>query len=564
MYFDSQNDIICMKGKKIRPPFFACFMAACCFFMACKHHVKMKNGKPVEITEKTILIDAVQAQKYLNTAPDRLEFGTEISKFYKDNNSLMAWDEYEKPGGLAEKFITKLQTAHEDGLDTIDFRVSAIRTLLTKSRSSLDRDSSKKDLDILLTTEFIRYAAQMREGITRQRKKELGWVVHTTPISGDSILKTVMAGGDNKNAFLILDPPHPEYLMLRTALKSYRDAEKQNAWQPLKGFAKLKEGDVSDNVTKLREALAIEGDYNMGQSNFFNPKIFDLNLQLSVKAFQTRHGIDPNGIVAGKTLDALNVPIHDRIKQILLNMERWRMVPPFTDRYLLVNVPEFKLHVYDGGKEVIQMRTVVGKEFKSTPVFNDNMRNIVFSPYWNIPNSITESDVLPAYHRNPDFINKNHMEAVDGFDTGAHVVPFWTVKWSEINDPGFHYRLRQRPGDNNPLGLVKFMFPNNFNVYLHGTSSPGLFNKVVRTYSHGCIRVEDPVKLAGFLLSDQPEWTPDSISAAMKRGKEEWVSIKATPVFILYFTSWVDADGKMQFRDDIYGLDKAMGGAMNF
>ena len=232
------------------------------------------------------------------------------------------------------------------------------------------------------------------------------------------------------------------------------------------------------------------------------------------------------------------------------------MIPAFGERYLKVNVPEFRLYVNDSGHEVFQMRTVVGKEYKSTPVFNENMKNIVFSPYWNIPNSITESDIIPAMHRNPGFIAKNHMEAVNGFDTGAGIVPYWMVRWADIKKPGFHYRLRQRPGKDNPLGLVKFMFPNNFNVYLHGTSSPGLFQKVIRTYSHGCIRIEDPVKLASFLLRDQPDWTSEKIIDAMNGGHEMWISIKPMPVFILYVTSWVDKEGKMQFRDDIYGLDK--------
>jgi L,D-transpeptidase YcbB len=542
---------------------FSVFLILLLAFSGCKNHKhKLKNGRWVAVTSTTVYIDTIQAKKYLADSASLAEFGHPISRFYADNEFFMAWDSFENKAGLADKFIKRLQNVADDGLNPADFRIDELKDLMGQVAVPATRDTAMKKLDILLTTEFLKYTAEMREGITRNRKKEFGWVVRPINIPIDSFIKLVMAARDAPDPFKVLDPPHPEYLRLREALKKYRDADKNGLIPFSAQVKKLSIGDTSESIVSLRERLAISGEYRPGATNFFNPRIFDRNLELAVKAFQTKNGIDPDGIVKGKTIDALNMGIKDRIRQILVNMERWRLVPEFANRYLMVNLPEFKLHVFDGGKEVITMRTIVGKDFKATPVFNDNLSNIVFSPYWNIPNSITEAEILPAWYKDPLYLQKHNMEAVDGFDTGAHVVPYWMVSWHNISEPDFHYRIRQRPLGDNPLGAIKFMFPNNYNVYLHGTSSPGLFNKVVRMYSHGCIRIEDPVKLAEFLLRDQPGWDRSQIEEYMTRGHEEWVKLTGTPVFILYFTTWVDADGNMQFRNDIYDLDKALAAAL--
>jgi murein L,D-transpeptidase YcbB/YkuD len=319
-------------------------------------------------------------------------------------------------------------------------------------------------------------------------------------------------------------------------------------------------GDTSDQVVKLRERLILTGELATGSANFYNPKIFDRFLDLAVKEFQTSHGLDPDGVVAGKTLEALNVPLQDRIQQILVNMERWRLLPKkFPANYLLVNVPEFRLHIFEGGKEHMTMRVVVGKEFNPTPVFNERLEYIVFSPYWNVPKSIAIEEVLPALEKNPNFLAKNHMEVVKGWDPKkVAIVPAWQVPWYNIENDDFDYWIRQRPGNENPLGLVKFIFPNNHNVYLHDTPADHLFSKVRRDFSHGCIRVEEPFKMTKYLLRDKPEWTDSKIKEAMNAGEELYVNVRPLPVYILYFTTWVSNDGKLQFRDDIYGRDKVL------
>jgi murein L,D-transpeptidase YcbB/YkuD len=263
--------------------------------------------------------------------------------------------------------------------------------------------------------------------------------------------------------------------------------------------------------------------------------------------------------VAGETITAMNVPVADRITQIIVNMERWRLVSSaFPPRYLMVNVPEFKLHVYDDGKEAFTMRVVVGKDFKATPIFSDNLQNIVFSPYWNIPKSIIAEEILPIMQRDPGYLSRNHMEAMRGFGKDAIQVNPWQVPWYNIHNDNFQYWLRQRPGEDNPLGLVKFLFPNSFNVYLHDTPADYLFSKTTRAFSHGCIRLEQPKRLAEFVLKDKPEWTSERIDEAMHSGEQQFVKVPSIPVYILYFTTWVNAEGEVQFRKDLYGLDKQL------
>jgi L,D-transpeptidase YcbB len=553
-----------MRGIKINPRLILLIIAGCVsVFISCgRHKHKLKNGRWVEIRPGTINIDSIQAKKFLKDSASLAEFGKPIEKFYYDNENYMAWDSLENANGLADKFITRLEHCDEDGLNPSEYHIPELRELMSKIALPALKDSARKNLDILLTTEMLRYGAEMREGLMRNRKKDFGWVISAINIPIDSLVKIVIANRNKPDPFQVFTPPHPEYQKLRDALKKYREAAKGTEWPLLSGFKKLRVGDTSENTHILREILSITGDFNPGQANFFKPEVFDRNLELAVKNFQTRNGIDPEGIVAGKTLTALNISIQDRIKQILVNMERWRLVPDFPPRYLLVNVPAFRLFVYDDDKEVMNMKTIVGKDYRATPVFNDNLSNIVFSPYWNIPNSITKSEILPAWYKNSMYLEEHNMEAVDGFDTGAHVVPYWRINWHDIEKPDFHFRIRQRPLGDNPLGSIKFLFPNNYNVYLHGTSSPGLFNKVVRMYSHGCIRIEDPVKLAEFLLRDQPEWDVMRIEDYMNRGHETWIKVTKIPVYILYFTAWVDEDGKMQFRNDIYNIDKALANAM--
>ena len=269
--------------------------------------------------------------------------------------------------------------------------------------------------------------------------------------------------------------------------------------------------------------------------------LFDTSLVLAVKQFQGRFGLAENGRLDAPTFKKLNLPLDDLIQKVLINMERARWMPPDTAKVdrVVVNIPEYKLRVYDSGRYSFGMPVVVGTAANNTVIFTGNIRYIVFSPYWNVPISITKKEVMPAMEKDKNYLKKNNMEIVK-YD-GA--IP----------------EVRQKPGLNNSLGNVKFLFPNKYNIYLHDTPHRDAFLDSKRSFSHGCIRIGNPPALASFLLRRQPAYTADSIKSLMNQPVEKWVDAKPlVQVIIKYFTAWVDENGLLNFRDDIYGHDKKM------
>jgi murein L,D-transpeptidase YcbB/YkuD len=246
----------------------------------------------------------------------------------------------------------------------------------------------------------------------------------------------------------------------------------------------------------------------------------------------------------------LNVPIETRIRQIELNMERWRWLPrDLGDPHILVNIPEMRLDVWDHGSTPVSMRVVVGKTDTPTPIFNGRMTYVVLAPFWNVPADIAQKETLPAILNDPGFLARTNMEVVD--NSGRAV----SARDIDLSTPD-RYRFRQRPGTSNALGLVKFMFPNQFNVYLHDTPADSLFSRASRSFSHGCVRVEEPDKLVQYVLRDQPEWTTDRITEAMHAAEERVVKLKtAIPIYLGYWTARVTPDHVVQFRKDVYGID---------
>jgi murein L,D-transpeptidase YcbB/YkuD len=289
-----------------------------------------------------------------------------------------------------------------------------------------------------------------------------------------------------------------------------------------------------------------------GQAASNNSPVFDEPLDHAVRAFQELHAIKATGVVDKITLAAMNVPLEVRLRQVAVNLERWRWMPDdLGERHFLVNVPYFHLVARENGKPVLDIRVVVGKPGNETPIFSDEMESVVFSPYWNIPDSIKQGETAPAVMRDPDYLERNNIEVL----RGSRRVDTSDIDW---NDPDELRALafRQRPGANNALGHVKFLFPNDFDVYLHDTPADSLFQRRGRAFSHGCVRVEEPEVLAKYVLRGYDEWRDERIVDAMHSGEEQHVKLNAPiPVHITYFTAWVDGNGGLHFQPDVYGYD---------
>jgi murein L,D-transpeptidase YcbB/YkuD len=327
-------------------------------------------------------------------------------------------------------------------------------------------------------------------------------------------------------------PVNRQYQLLKKHLLRYYELEKQHDWKAIVPKEKvLRPGDSSASIQQIRLRLQRLGDLLSVDSN----TRYDDSLAVGVVRFQKRHGLAEDSAMGPAFFQQLNISPSVRIRQLLVNMERLRWVPAETPPdYLLVNIPAFQLFVFKNDSLDWSMNVVVGSTAHNTVIFRGDMKYIVFSPYWNVPRSIVRNEIEPALRKDSGYLRKNNMERYAG-------------------------GIRQKPGPGNALGLVKFLFPNQYNIYLHDTPAKSLFARDRRAFSHGCIRLEQARQLAEYLLADNPKWTKEEMEKAMKAGKETWVTLEKTiPVFIGYFTAWESSEGLLHFRDDIYGHDRKL------
>jgi L,D-transpeptidase YcbB len=315
----------------------------------------------------------------------------------------------------------------------------------------------------------------------------------------------------------------------------YAGIAKAGGWQPINiKKVNLKNGATDTLIRQVKTRLHISGDYDVADTT----GLLTAPFVKAIKRRQRSYGLKENGEINSALIERLNVPVEDLLKQMKINLERMRWMPVAGDG-IFVNIPEYRLHVFEGGSEVLSMDIIVGKAATRTVIFSDKMDHIIFAPYWNVPASIVRKEILPAINRNNNYLARNNME-ITGYSNGLPVV-------------------RQRPGVQNALGKIKFVFPNRYNIYLHDTPAKSLFENEKRAFSHGCIRIQKPFELASYLLRNDEQWSEEKIKQEMNRESERWVKLtKPVAVYIVYFTSWVDSDGILHFREDVYGHDKRM------
>lgn len=478
---------------------------------------------------------AVEAFLAAQQLPDSMS--RRIRSFYNARNYQFAWF---SSSGLTEQArgfwnLHDYHTSYNHDTVLHDKALQKKMDRLTAEDSLTIRASDKTfiNTELTLTEHFIQYnLSTYEDGYVKRKEME-----RFVPLKREDALSLAdsLLNKKHKDGKYFEDV-NASYKALKGELGRYYNIAKAGGWPVLNVSIKkpLKPGDASPQIALIKRRLQLSGDMPGGDTS----QVFNDTLTLAVKSFQQRHGYTPNGLISNALLKDMNVPALERLQQILINMDRMRWMPSRPEgNLILVNIPEFILHVMDGGKKVFDMNVVVGKEGHNTVIFTGDLNQVVFSPYWNVPESIVEKEILPAIARNSNYIAQQNME-ITGYEGGLPVV-------------------RQLPGPDNSLGRVKFLFPNSFNIYFHDTNAKDLFNKDKRAYSHGCIRLAEPEKMAQYLLRNDPEWTSEKIGEAMNSGEEKTVRLKKpVPVFISYYTAWVDEDGRLNFRDDIYKHDE--------
>jgi murein L,D-transpeptidase YcbB/YkuD len=452
--------------------------------------------------------------------------------------------------------IEVLKQADSKGLNSDDYDASRWAPRLQQ----LSDPTAAAQFDAALTVCVMRYISDLRIGRVNPRHFRFGISVERKKYDLAQFVRIRLADGDNiQDALDEVEPPFPGYKRTQAALQRYLKLSQEDDGEKLPDVTKsITPGQEYVGIPRLTRLLRLLGD--LPSSAETKPgNLYQEPLTQAVKSFQQRHGLPPDGVLGAQTVKQLNIPLRDRVEQLRLTLERWRWVPnEFPQPPIVVNIPEFRLRAFDrDGKVVLSSNVVVGKAYRhETPVFTDEMEYVVFRPYWNVPPGIQRSEIVPALRRDPDYLAKNNYEVIK---------PGGSVLASDmINDEILQQlragtlAVRQKPGSKNALGLVKLIFPNAHNVYLHSTPSQQLFSQSRRDFSHGCIRVERAAELAAWALANNNQgWTLEKVLQAMK-GKEDNVQVnlsRSIPVLILYATAMVDENVVTHFFDDIYGYD---------
>ncbi|MBV8359415.1 MAG: L,D-transpeptidase family protein [Deltaproteobacteria bacterium] len=487
--------------------------------------------------------------------PSFIDYREQISTFYEAGAYSLAWVSNNQPTPQALALIQLFKAAAEKGLNPDDYDSPRWDNRIARLRAASVDDLMH--FDLALTVCAMRYVSALHVGRVNPQHFKFGLDVGPKRYDLTEFLRyQVVYSTDVNAAIAALEPRYAGYARLKAALGVYMKLAAQGDGEAIPDPGKtVRPGDSYSGMTQLVTRLTQLGDASpdVSSQSAEEASIYQGAIVDAVKHFQRRHGLEPDGSIGKGTVAALNTPLSVRVEQLQFALERYRWIPDsFPQPPIMVNIPEFRLHtmIHQPGAMPLDMAVVVGKAYQHrTPVFADYMRYVIFRPYWEVPSSITSAELIPKIRRNPNYLAVHNYIVVDG----AGEAVGGGVMGGLLSGA---YRIRQKPGPKNSLGLVKFMFPNSYNVYMHGTPATRLFARSRRDFSHGCIRVENPLALAKWVLRDNPEWTEDRIVAAMHGSHTIQVNLThPIPVLILYDTAVVKPDGQIYFFNDIYGYD---------
>lgn len=484
----------------------------------------------------TLFMDSMDLEAFIARKKPTDSIIRRLRSFYNTRNYQFAWFSGDGLTEQARGFwnLHEYYTAYSDDTSLNDKKLERrmdayiLEDNLTPSAS----DKAILETELTLTQHFLEYSLKNYEkGYVK--RKELERFIPRKRLDAMYLADSLLTKKHKDNKYY--EDVNEAYKKLKDQLGKYYAIQTKGGWQPIATEEKkLKRGAASPVIASIKKRLHATGELPATDTS----SVFNDTLETAIKTFQQRHGLKPDGIITEAVIKELNVSALQRIQQILMNMDRMRWMPSRPDgNLIMVNIPEFMLHVWEGNQKAFDMEVVVGKEGHNTTMFTGNLNQVVFSPHWNVPPSIVRNEILPLMEKDPNYLAKENMEITGHDEEGLP-------------------EIRQKPGGKNALGKVKFLFPNSFNIYFHDTPAKELFNRSKRAFSHGCIRLSDPVKMANYLLRNDPAWPPEKIEEAMNSGKEKFVKLKEPiPVFITYYTAWVDEYGQMNFREDIYGHD---------
>lgn len=504
-----------------------------------------------------VRLDSIQVSEFCISHKISSDACNRTLEFYRQREFVLSWFH---DGELIPQAPLLVNTIENQKNNILAFPDS-VTTSLTDSLAVFDsgvsiRKASEtaKWIDVALTAYFFEFFPKLWNGqVDPQAENEIKWHISGPNIKYRHALDSILSDFERENPFVDFRRFHDGFFALQELLKNYRDIQRSGGWTSLEG-KHLKRGDAGKSVHALATRLHESGDLEAKKID----STFTRTLKKAVEHFQLRHGLKPDGIVGPQTISELNISVDERIRQIVVNMERWRWVQPLSSgKYVLVNIPAFELYSYEDSKAKFQMPVIIGKEASQTVAFNDEIKYIVVNPYWNIPKSIASEEMLPKVKEDANYFIDREIEV--GLDGKYDIIDADTINWRNITTDNFQYTLRQKPGKENQLGTIKFIFPNKYSIYLHDTPYRNLFRRNDRQLSHGCVRVAEPYKLADFLLKKEDGITGEKIKRLVRKHEKDdvWITLaEPVPVYIVYFTAWVDDAGTAHFREDIYGHDR--------
>lgn len=455
-------------------------------------------------------------------------------------------------GARRDRLIEVLAAAAREGLDANAYLTAAIKD----RQAATNGDAKAGEVDALLTDALMRYATDLRSGRVAPDEAEHLWQHNRTAFDAATFVQQLAKADDGLAALDELAPPYAGYQRLRDALAKLRDLKTAGGWPavPAVGKDSIKPGMEDERLPAVRKRLAVTGEFT---GSDLDSTTLDDELTEAVKRFQLRHGLEADGVIGRGTAASMNISVEQRIEQVVANMERWRWLPrKLEPMHVFVNIGGQYLQLVKDGEIVLQTRVVVGKPTHRTVAFKAAISSVTLNPPWNVPDSIASKEILPELKKNPAYLVENRLKIVGAFPPEAPESEGMGIDWRGYSR--FPYQLRQVPGKDNSLGVIKFNMPNSNDIYLHDTPSKHLFQRARRAFSHGCVRVQDPLRLAATLIGKE-EFVPDKIKGRIDAGGTQTVQLsKSVPIYLFYFTAWIDSEGMLQLREDIYGYDRGI------